>query len=37
VEEIKHGLIDALARGPANLADIVGADSAAMTAEPWPK
>jgi dihydroorotate dehydrogenase len=37
VGEIKTGLLDALGRGEAKtLADLVGFDAAAMTAEPWP-
>jgi dihydroorotate dehydrogenase len=37
VQEIKSELIDALARGQhAGLAELVGMDAAAMTAEPWP-
>jgi dihydroorotate dehydrogenase len=37
VGEIKAALSDALDRGEANkLSDLVGADAAAMTAEPWP-
>ena len=36
--EIKRELRDALARGQhSSLADFVGADAAAMTAEPWPR
>ena len=38
VANIKAGLLDALNRGEANtLADLVGFDAAAMTAEPWPE
>jgi len=38
VADIKAGLLDALSRGEANtLADLVGFDAAAMTAEPWPE
>jgi dihydroorotate dehydrogenase len=38
VNEIKTGLLDALGRGGAKtLADLVGFDAAAMTAEPWPE
>ena len=38
VADIKAGLLDALNRGEANtLADLVGVDAAAMTAEPWPE
>lgn len=37
LDEIKTTLLDALARGEAaTLGDLVGADAAAMTAEPWP-
>ena len=37
VGEIKAALSGALDRGDANkLSDLVGADAAAMTAEPWP-
>ena len=37
VGEIKAALSDALDRGDADkLSDLVGADAAAMTAEPWP-
>jgi dihydroorotate dehydrogenase len=37
VAEIKTGLLDALDRGEAGrLADLVGVDATAMTAEPWP-
>ena len=37
VAEIKTELVNALARGEAKrLTDLVGADAAAMTAEPWP-
>ena len=37
VAEIKAALMDALDRGDADrLADLVGVDAAAMTAEPWP-
>jgi dihydroorotate dehydrogenase len=38
VTEIKAGLLDALDRGETEaLADLVGFDAAAMTAEPWPE
>jgi dihydroorotate dehydrogenase len=38
IDEIKAGLLDALDRGEAKtLADLVGFDAAAMTAEPWPE
>ena len=38
VGEIKRHLVDALARGQhAGLAELVGADAATMTAEPWPE
>jgi dihydroorotate dehydrogenase len=37
IAEIKAGLLDALDRGEADtLADLVGTDAAAMTAQPWP-
>jgi dihydroorotate dehydrogenase len=37
IAEIKGELLSALARGEAEkLSDLVGADAAAMTAEPWP-
>jgi dihydroorotate dehydrogenase len=37
VNEIKSEILQALdADGPEKLADLVGADAAAMTAEPWP-
>jgi dihydroorotate dehydrogenase len=37
VGEIKAALLDALDRGDVEkLSDLVGADAAAMTAEPWP-
>jgi dihydroorotate dehydrogenase len=37
VDEIKTHLLAALGRGEAEkLADLVGADAAAVTAEPWP-
>jgi dihydroorotate dehydrogenase len=38
IAEIKAALIDALDRGEvASLADLVGVEAAAMTAEPWPE
>ncbi len=38
VGEIKAGLLEALVRGHhAGLAELVGMDAAAMTAEPWPE
>jgi dihydroorotate dehydrogenase len=38
VGEIKRHLVDALTNGQhAGLAELVGADAAAMTAEPWPQ
>ena len=37
IGDIKRALVDALDRGDAPaLSDLVGADAAAMTAEPWP-
>ena len=37
IAEIKRELVDALDRGDAPaLSDLVGADAAAVTAEPWP-
>jgi dihydroorotate dehydrogenase len=38
VGEIKRHLSDALTKGQhAGLAELVGADAATMTAEPWPE
>src|SRR5262249_22705764 len=38
VTEIKQALLSALARGEArSLADLVGADAADLTAQPWPQ
>jgi dihydroorotate dehydrogenase len=38
VGRIKRSMVDALRSGQyASVGDLVGADAAAMTAEPWPE